>query len=433
MQLSDIKEIISDNQNRSFEKTTPRDLSIECVPESACAITGARRCGKTYRSYQFIQELLAHGCARESVCRIQFNDLRLSRMHAQDLRNIDTAYYSIYPTAREKGPVYFVFDEIHRIDGWEDYVLYLLDDPRHRVLITGSTSKLLTGDIASALRGKCRARELFGFSFREFLRHLEIAVDTVSASGKAMMRHIFDRYLSQGSYPELFRYDPQRYLEVLQEYWQTMLLKDVIEAHPHERINFKTLSYFAQSLVSRTARPFTVRKLLDELHQAGLGCSPPTAYAFLRYLQEAFALDTVSVFTESTRVRQRNYQKVYARDWALAEAVSVTAPPGSSRKLEAMVFTELKRRSNVVHYLATGQGGEIDFIVRHRTGASCELIQVCQELTEENSARELSPLPDACRSVGTGRALVITLWEERETVVDGIPLRIVPAWKWLLE
>lgn len=46
----------------------------------------------------------------------------------------------------------FIFDEIHRIAGWEDYVLYLLTEPTHRVLVTGSTSRLLTGNIASALR-----------------------------------------------------------------------------------------------------------------------------------------------------------------------------------------------------------------------------------------------------------------------------------------
>jgi hypothetical protein len=354
-------------------------------------------------------------------------------MTLQELRGIDTAYFAMYPSARDAGPVYFIFDEIHRIDGWEDYVLYLLDNPAHRVLITGSTSRLLSGDIASALRGKCRTQELSGFSFREFLRHLGIAPDPVSLAGKSHLQHAFTRYLAQGSYPELFKYESTRHREILQEYWKAMLVRDVVEAHARDGVNYEAFTYFAQSLISRTACPFTVRRLMAEMQQAGLGCSPPSAYAYLRYLKEAFAVDTVSVFTESVRVRQRNYQKVYACDWALAEAVSVASSRGSSRALETLVYRELKRRAKQVSYLTHSRGGEIDFVSRSMPGGAYELIQVCGELTDENTARELNALPDACRYIGTGSATVVTLWEEREALVDGLRVRVVPAWRWLLE
>jgi predicted AAA+ superfamily ATPase len=248
MQRSEIKEIILTNQRRQYGPFRTRDLAVECVPESASVITGARRCGKTYRSYQFIADLLSGGSARESICRVPFDDLRLSRLHAEQLRGIDTAYY-----------------------------------------------------------------------------------------------------------------------------------------------------------------------------------------ALLRFLKEAYAVDTVSIFTESTRVRQRNYRKAYVRDWALAVAVAMTAPPGSSRKLETLVHTELRRRGKSVHYLMHEGGGEIDFVARDKTGAAYEIFQVCQELTEDNTAREVDPLPDTCRFVGADHATIVTLWEERDFVKDGIPIRVVPAWQWLLQ
>lgn len=433
MQIADFHEIIKDNQLRPLPQFTRRSLEVDCVAESAIAVTGGRRCGKTYRCYQFRYDLLAAGNPPETVCRVQFNDLRLSRLKASDLRIIDQAYYSLYPSFRHSRPVYFIFDEIQRIDGWEDYILYLLDDPNHRVLITGSTSKLLSGDIASALRGKCHSRRIYGFSFREFLRHLNISEDTVSSSGQSALRNAFVRYLSQGSYPGLFKFEPERQVDVLQEYWEAMLLKDIVEAHAKEHIQFESLRYFAQSLVARTARPFTVRKLMQEMHDAGLGCSPPTAYKYLRYLQEAFAIDTVSVFTESTRVRQRNYQKAYSTDWAMAQAVSPTASPGASRKLETMVHAELKRRGRIVHYLQTRSGTEIDFIVRKKTGSGIEVLQSCHTLTDENATREIAAIPGAVKYAGAESAQVVTLWEEKELTADGVAIRIVPAWKWLLE
>lgn len=433
MQLTEFQEIIKDNQLRPLPEFTRRSLEVNCVAESVTVVTGGRRCGKTYRCYQFMHDLLTEGNPVETICRVQFNDLRLSRLQTDDLNFIDAAYYSLYPSFRHTRPVYFIFDEIQRIDGWEDYILYLLDDPNHRVLVTGSTSKLLSGDIASALRGKCHAQRIFGFSFREFLRHLNIDEDIVSSHGQSILRNAFSQYLDQGSYPGLFKFEMERHVEILQEYWEAMLLKDIVEAHNQERIPFESLLYFAQSLVSRTARPFTVRKLTEEMHEAGLGCSPPTAYKYLRYLQEAFAIDAVAIFTESTRVRQRNYQKAYALDWAMAGAVSPTASVSMSRKLETLVHAELKRRHRTVHYLQTRSGGEVDFIAQKKNSPGIEVIQVCQTLTEENYNREITILPNAARHVGEDSAQVITLWEEKEISIDDVTIRVVPAWKWLLE
>jgi len=433
VQLSDFQEIIKEDQLRILPQLTRRSLPVDCVSESATAIIGGRRCGKTYRSYQFIHDLAASGVPRESVCRFQFNDLRLSRLALDELRMIDTAYYSLYPSFRHTRPVHFIFDEIHRIEGWEDYILYLLDDPNHRVLITGSTSKLQSGEIASALRGKCHPRRLFGFSFREFLSHLGITPDTISSTGQSQLRNAFSRYLVQGGYPELFKFEAQRHVELLQDYWRTMLVRDIVEAHPGEQIPFESLLYFGQSLVSRTARPFTVRRLMTEMHEAGLGCSHPTGYKYLRYLQEAFAVDAVSLFTESTRVRQRNYQKAYALDWALADAVTPTAPVTVSHKLETIVYVELVRRNRIVHYLSTHNDTEIDFITHRMSGQGVDLVQVCQSLTADNYQREVAALPPACRHTGASSATVVTLEDERDIALDGVTVRVVPAWKWLLE
>ncbi len=61
---------------------------------------------------------------------------------------IEEAYYELFPEKLYNEKVYFIFDEIHRIDGWEDYILQLMDNNQHTVLVTDSTSKLLSGDIA---------------------------------------------------------------------------------------------------------------------------------------------------------------------------------------------------------------------------------------------------------------------------------------------
>ncbi|MFZ4398253.1 MAG: AAA family ATPase, partial [Kiritimatiellia bacterium] len=83
------------------------------------------------------------------------------------------------------------------VRGVEDYVLHLLDEPKHRVLITGSTSRLLRGAIASGLRGKNMPMALYPFSFREFLRHYGVAPEPATSRGQAHLRKFLQRYLRQ--------------------------------------------------------------------------------------------------------------------------------------------------------------------------------------------------------------------------------------------
>ncbi len=148
------KEIIRNFQLEPIPEYTTRTLDIHEIENMSIAITGVRRAGKTYRTYQYIDSLLEIGIFMENICRIQFNDYRLRSVSLQVLSDIEVAHFSLYPEKKASENIYYIFDEIHRIEGWEDYILHLIDTPGNKVVITGSSSKLLTGDIASALRGK---------------------------------------------------------------------------------------------------------------------------------------------------------------------------------------------------------------------------------------------------------------------------------------
>ena len=186
------------------------------------AITGVRRAGKTYRTYQYIYTLLKKGILMENICRIQFNDYRLRSLSLKELSAIEIAYFSLYPAKQTAETIYYIFDEIHRIEGWEDYILHLLDKPRNKVVITGSTSKLLTGDIASALRGKNFSVVQYPFSFSEFLRYYKVKSDTVSSNGKAYLRSMIAKYLKQGGFPGLLSLPDKMHIPLLQNYTETM-------------------------------------------------------------------------------------------------------------------------------------------------------------------------------------------------------------------
>jgi len=436
MNLETMQTIIRDSQKRPVPEFTRRDLGLKFIKNMSLSVVGARRCGKTFLTFQHIKGLIDQGMPVENICRIQFNDLRLSLLRAPDLMLIDQAYYALYPEKRQSAPVYFVFEEIHRIDGWEDYVLHLLEEQEHQVLLTGSTSKLLKGDIATSLRGKNFSCELFPFSLREFLRHYKIAEDAISSGGQAHLRKMLARYLRQGGFPGLLDLDDVLHVDLLQTYWDSMVLRDIIEAHPDDNINISSFTHFAQALVSRISCPMTIRGIMNGMTEAGLRFSGETLYKYLRYLEEAFMIYTVPIFAKSEKIRNRNYRKVYAIDWSLADAVAYGEGIGISRKLENLVYLELRRRGYEISYYRIGDEYEIDFIgaPKKQRKQRWELYQVCYTLeAAETRDRELRGIPQACKELKIEKACIITFNEEDTIAMDGISVHIIPAWKWLLE
>lgn len=437
MLLETLRKIIVDFQNRELPKLIKRGLRVTFIKDMSISIIGARRSGKTYRTYQLIQELIQKGISKENFCRIQFNDHRLKFLSIKELHLIDESYYSLYPEKRGNEVVCFIFDEIHRIDGWEDFILYLLENSKHKVIITGSTSKLLKGRVSSSLRGKNLPVILYPFSFIEFLKYFKIKPDMLSSKGQSYLKKALQRYLNQGGFPGLLEIeDDGLQIELLQTYWDTMILRDIIEAHPEDRINIVTFTNFVQALVSRTSCPFTIRKIIVNLEKMNLKFTPETIYKYLKYLEEAFMIYAVPIYTKSEKIKNRNYQKLYVLDWGLADAIAPADGIDVTRKFENMIFIELLRRSYEVYYYITEKGYEIDFLARKRGAikSKLELYQVCYDFSNEDvKERELRGIYETAKYLKISSCKIITYDNEEKIKIKGYNIDVVPAWKWLLE
>ena len=427
------RRVIIDYQTGDFPPLTRRDLDFSFIPNMALGIVGTRRGGKTFRTHQLVSDQ-GGGNSLENVCRVQFNDHRYAGISSESLHAIDDAYYSLYPEKRNSANVLFIFDEIHRIPGWEDYILYLLESQKHKVVVTGSTASLIRGQFASQLRGKIFPVELFPFSFREFIRHYNIKEDLLSSAGRSFLQNNFQKYLKQGGFPGLLDIPDHLHADLLRTYWDTMLLRDIIEAHSNENINISVLRYFADALVTRVGCPMTTSKIATNMKNLGLAFSHETLYKYLSYLADAYMIDTVEIFSESEKVRARNYKKVYCIDWALAEAVSHGAGTDPTRALENMVYIELKRRGGNIHYFRTHDGAEVDFVVKNNKN-QIHLIQVAYSMaSDEVRKREIRVLEATFQYLGAKSMTVITANEEQKINANtsGVQIQVIPAWKWLL-
>jgi hypothetical protein len=117
------------------------------------------------------QERLGKGISRERLPYINFEDERLVGLSAEQLHPLVEEYYRMYPALRGKQTVTWCFDEIQVVPGWERFVRRLLDSEKVEVFITGSSSALLSREIATALRGRAWEVVIHPFSFEESLRH----------------------------------------------------------------------------------------------------------------------------------------------------------------------------------------------------------------------------------------------------------------------
>ena len=144
----------------------PRAGHFPVVRNNATVVKGMRRTGKTYFTYLRMHDLLSAGIPIERIVHVNFDDDRLAAMTASDLHWVVDLHAEMFPDAASKLCYYFL-DELQDIVGWERFARRLIDSQRVQLCLTGSSSKMLSEDIASEMRGRSVEVEIFPLSFAE--------------------------------------------------------------------------------------------------------------------------------------------------------------------------------------------------------------------------------------------------------------------------
>jgi uncharacterized protein len=425
--------LIADFQERELPRVTPRSLSLPGLPGKADVVVGMRRSGKTWFLYQQIAERLASGIGRERLLYLNFEDERLLPLAAADLSRIPEAFYRRFPDSREQ-LCWFFFDEIQNVPGWETFVRRLLDTEKVAMVLTGSSARLLSREIATSLRGRSLSTEILPFSFAESLRHRGMELPASWPPGartRSLLENRFHGYLETGGFPEVQEITRDLRIRVLQEYIDVVIFRDVVERHGVD--NLPALRYLERKLLASPSGKFSISKLFNDLKSQGMKVGKDTLYEYLAHLEDSFLLFAVGVASPSARVRQVNPRKCYPIDPALSAAVSFRASEDVGHLLETAVYLELRRRGRTLSYVATRSGYEVDFLAEDTMGTR-ELVQVCADLEDPATRqRELRALEEGLQETSSERATLVSLREEGIVEIGGRPVRIVPAWRWLLE
>ena len=433
-----IRQKLADSLAADWPKLTRREARVPAIPGKAHAVVGMRRSGKSCFLKQCLLDRAKAGVPRDALVYFSFEDERLAGMQTEQLSWVLEEYYLARPQFRDRREVVFCFDEIQGVPGWETFIRRILDSEKMEVFVSGSSARMLSREIATALRGRGTETVIFPFSFGECLRHHGLDVPEnpafVPKAQRSQLENSFGAYLETGGFPEAQGLDPRDRLSLLQGYVDTVIFRDVVERH--HVTNVEALRRLARQLLASPAGGFSVHKFFNDLHSQGVAVGKDALHAMLSWLEDSFLIRLVPIDAASERKRQVNPRKVYPVDQGLIPAFDRSGKPNLGHALETAVLIELQRRSWQVAYVRTKTGGEVDFLATSPDGKKI-YIQVCSDLsTGDVRQREFRPLTELLSLRNKAAFLLLTLTTADVSICQkeappGVTVR--PAWEWLLE
>ena len=390
-------------------------------------VTGIRRCGKSSLLGLAINRLLKNGVPRERILYVGFDDERFLSMSPDNFDELLQAYREMYPHIAIKD-VYMFFDEIQLVKGWELFVLRVYKNYCKHIFITGSTAKMLSEEMASALRGWPDEYREYPLSFSEYLRFKNIEANRYTEEGKAVLASAFRTYCEEGGFPEVALTTAKSdKIKILQSYFNTMLFRDMME-HYNIGTPSSVVRYFLKRVMNNLTKPTSVNNIYNDLKSQGLKVSKDSLYLWLDYACNIFMLRKVEKYDKSI-VKQRSASaKYYVADIALRNAVLLPESEDSGKALENIVYLNLERslgeEDRVFYY---NDSKECDFVVQ-RGERVAELIQVCWVLNEENIEREIGGLLAASTFTGCTKCSIITFNQQQSLERDGLHIDVKAIW-----
>ncbi len=334
-------------------------------------ITGIRRCGKSVLLKQIIDEIKLMRVDDNHIIYINFEDVEYSFI--KDYKDLNK-YVKNKITDNKK--YYLFFDEIQMVDEWEKVINSFKATLNVSLFITGSNSKLLSGELATLLSGRYVSFRISPFSFSE-------VVELKNLTDKNDISEEFNEYLFWGGMPQRFEFKNEDAMKTyLSDVFDAIVLKDIVK-----RNNIKNVNLFQrviEYLVTNPSQSFSPTNMMNEFENAKIPISSKTIYECLDYAESSLLMNKVSAYdVRGKRILTRK-DKYYLTDLGLGQILNINKKTQFGAYLENIVYNELLLRG---YNVSTGinNGKEIDFIVTKHNQK--EYYQVTYDLSNQETEK----------------------------------------------
>ncbi len=338
-------------------------------------LAGVRRCGKSTIFEMLKEEFLRRGVSMDHIiCK------RYTEMDIPENITAKQMYDELAAAMADKGHCYLLLDEIQEIDGWEKAVNSLLESTDADIYVTGSNSKLMSGEISTYLTGRYVSIPVYTLSFKEYLAFKQ--------DSPLSRRELLEDYIRFGGFPlvALSEYDEQSAYQIVNGIYHTVVSRDIVKRH---RINKQDLfDRVVKYIIENMGKTFSANSISTFLKSEHRKVSVESIYNYLRWLEQAFIIYPCERYDLQGKSILKTQEKYYLADVSLKYALL-----GYNRKMldgamENIVFLELKRRGYDV-FIGKNDTKEIDFVATRR--AERIYVQVCVRIPE-TSDREVGNL-----------------------------------------
>lgn len=338
-------------------------------------LAGVRRCGKSTIFEMLKEEFLRRGVSMDHIiCK------RYTEMDIPESITAKQMYDELTAAMLGKGHCYLLLDEIQEIDGWEKAVNSLLESTDADIYVTGSNSKLMSGEISTYLTGRYVSIPVYTLSFKEYLAFKQ--------DSPLSRRELLEDYIRFGGFPivALSEYDEQSAYQIVNGIYHTVVSRDIVKRH---RINKQDLfDRVVKYIIENMGKTFSANSISTFLKSEHRKVSVESIYNYLRWLEQAFIIYPCERYDLQGKSILKTQEKYYLVDVSLKYALL-----GYNRKMldgamENIVFLELKRRGYDV-FIGKNDTKEIDFVATRR--AERIYVQVCVQIPEA-SDREVGNL-----------------------------------------
>ncbi|PIN85600.1 MAG: AAA family ATPase [Candidatus Diapherotrites archaeon CG11_big_fil_rev_8_21_14_0_20_37_9] len=374
------------------------------------AVTGPRRAGKSFFIIHSLKEKYGYA---------NFDDEELARAKNYDeiIATIDDIY---------SNPKTIFFDEIQNLDRWELFVNRLQRQGRD-ILLTGSNSNLLSGELATHLTGRHFETQIYPLSFKEY-------VEDTKNKTTADIKKEFEKYLRDGGYPEphVKNLEISEYIKTL---FEATLYKDVIKRHRIRKTS--EIEAIAEFIVTNAATQMSYNQIAKSLGVK----SVETVKKYYNILEETMIFFSLKKFSYKLKEQETESRKVYCIDNGIIKAKAFSTSQNIGKLYENLVAAELKRKEQQTgikaFYWKNQQHEEVDFVLK-KENKIAELIQVCYSLeNSKTQEREIRALLKAGKELKCKNLTILNAELEKTENKEwfGIKgkIKFTPLWKWLLE
>lgn len=399
----------------SKRKLKNRDLYLNRLvafkdTEPVKVVTGIRRCGKSSLLKLMVEHLKANGIEEDQIIEMNFE--------SGDYRNMTSdEVYSFVKGKCGKKRVYLFFDEIQRIDKWEDAINAFRVDLDCDIYVTGSNAYLLSSEYSTYLSGRCVEIKMLPLSFKEFIHFNDLELKLVkSAFGgekkvivdesgtQYSLNEVFDAYLRFGGMPGIadVGLEQDRAFTLLDGIYSTVVIRDILEREKRRGqrqitdavLLRKIILFLCDNIGSSVSANSIGNTLVNEgLLEDGKRKGKPSGHtiqAYIETLLESFFFYDIKRFDIKGKEYLRTLGKYYIVDVGLRNYLLGIRDRDRGHVIENIVYLELLRRG---YDVAIGKldNLEIDFIATNTTDKL--YVQVTESMAVESvRARELAPL-----------------------------------------